>query len=440
MSHDGDGLARKDSGGRQKIQSMTEVKDSQPSQPLPPRFRIFRDVAVFLLLSLGTCYVVWQVRVQDQRMRQTLLGRARLMAGAINIGRMAELAQNPAAMAESHYVRLRGQFCILKDINSDLDVIYLLGGGADGQLQVVMSSDPGFQPDFLQPGFVYKKKPAALRQGEEKWAEAVEGPQADRHGVWMSALVPIVNPMTGEPLASLGLRVDARAWNKTLLQHVLPGVLATFILIAIVLVGARLWARRHRLGQTAPRCMLCVEPGTVLVFGVCLSLFAGWHYYQAEHWRCQESFWQLAQVKTKEMADSIRLIRSQLDALEKFMATREEVSAEEFRLFCQAFNENSLVWGWCWAPQVTVEDRARFLAEVRRRGDPAFDIWQRDRQGERRPVGEREAYYPVLYVAPHSGRQPIPGFDVYSEPLRRAGLRAAVDSGMPSATDPVGLR
>lgn len=419
---------------------MTDAQDNHRNEePLPLRHGLFRGIAVFLLLVLGTWYAVWQWRVHDGWMRQTLLSRARLMAEAINIDRMTVLAQNPEPLSEAHYARLKGQVAILKEINPDLDVVYLLGRSAEGQPYVIMSSDPGYQPDYLKPGYVYKEMPVALRQGQDKWRAAVEGPQADRQGVWMSALVPINNTMTGEPLASLGVRLDARAWNWTLMQQVLPGILTTFLLIGIILAGARLWAHRHRLGESAPRCLLCVEPATVLMFGVCLSLFAGWHFYQAEHRRCQESFWQLAQVKTKEMADSIRLIRSQLNALEKFVATREEVGAEEFRLFCQAFGENSLVWGWCWAPQVKAGELESFVAEVRRRGVPDFEIWQRNRQGERIPLDVREVHYPVLYVAPHGGRQPVTGFDVYSEPLRRAALRAAVDSGMPAASDPVGL-
>lgn len=64
---------------------------------------------------------------------------------------------------------------------------------------------------------------------------------------------------------------------------------------------------------------------------------------------------------------------------------------------------------------------AAVVQEARRDGLPDYDV---------HPPGERAQYVPILYVEPFAGRNSrVAGFDLASEPVRRAALEAARDSG-----------
>ena len=56
------------------------------------------------------------------------------------------------------------------------------------------------------------------------------------------------------------------------------------------------------------------------------------------------------------------------------------------------------------------------------------------------PAGERESYAPIIQSAPDIGRnRTLPGFDPWSDPVRRLAMEKARDSGMPAITGKVRL-
>ncbi len=82
--------------------------------------------------------------------------------------------------------------------------------------------------------------------------------------------------------------------------------------------------------------------------------------------------------------------------------------------------------------RVTPRDElAAVIERIRREGLPEYAI---------HPPGVRELYVPILYVEPFVGRNSrVAGFDMLSEPLRRAALEAARDGGEPRLTGPLEL-
>ncbi|MGO4152893.1 bifunctional diguanylate cyclase/phosphodiesterase [Cupriavidus sp. YAF13] len=63
----------------------------------------------------------------------------------------------------------------------------------------------------------------------------------------------------------------------------------------------------------------------------------------------------------------------------------------------------------------------RLVETMRREGQPGFEVY---------PLGPRDVYAPVVYVEPFAGRiTRALGFDIMSDPVRRAAAEAARDSG-----------
>jgi signal transduction histidine kinase/CheY-like chemotaxis protein len=115
------------------------------------------------------------------------------------------------------------------------------------------------------------------------------------------------------------------------------------------------------------------------------------------------------------------------------------VSRAEFhRLVANVPQRFPMIQAVEWAPRIDAADRSRF--EAAQRIDIAgFAIRERDPQGGEHPAGQRAQYYPVTYIEPLAGNEAAMGFDLASDPDRRATIERAIASGGVSATAPISL-
>ncbi|MBC9250944.1 hypothetical protein A9179_11705 [Pseudomonas alcaligenes] len=89
------------------------------------------------------------------------------------------------------------------------------------------------------------------------------------------------------------------------------------------------------------------------------------------------------------------------------------------------------IQGIGYAKRFTAEQKAALEDSVRGEGFPDFRVW---------PAGEREEYAPVLFLEPFTGRNLRAfGFDMLTEPVRRAALTQARDSGRATLSGKVRL-
>ncbi|MDE2230213.1 MAG: CHASE domain-containing protein [Alphaproteobacteria bacterium] len=91
-----------------------------------------------------------------------------------------------------------------------------------------------------------------------------------------------------------------------------------------------------------------------------------------------------------------------------------------------------------WAPRVVSASRAEFEA-AQRRELSGFQIRERDQIGRLRRAGARPEYYPIADLDPVGGKDGALGFDLASDPVRRAAVYSTVESGHVTASAPVRL-
>jgi len=129
----------------------------------------------------------------------------------------------------------------------------------------------------------------------------------------------------------------------------------------------------------------------------------------------------------------------QLDGLARFIANSHEIEAEEFANYTAPLTTNSPVGAWEWIPRVTAAERNQFEATGRAAIASDFAIWERSTTGARIPAATRASYFPVLYLAPEAPNQYALGYDIASEPTRRAMLAEAERTRLTTATAPLTL-
>ncbi|HQC53772.1 MAG TPA: hypothetical protein PLE92_11600, partial [Lentisphaeria bacterium] len=150
---------------------------------------------VFILIP-GLVYVIWAARESDQDRRNELLQRTRLLASAIDPDAIKSLRGTEEDLLNPGYHRLKLNFDIIRQAYPDLRFLYLVGKRNKDEIFFFLDNVPRDSPDGLSPGEVYHEATPAFRQAVCEATELVEGPDRDQWGVWVSVLVPIIDPQT----------------------------------------------------------------------------------------------------------------------------------------------------------------------------------------------------------------------------------------------------
>jgi PAS domain S-box-containing protein len=110
------------------------------------------------------------------------------------------------------------------------------------------------------------------------------------------------------------------------------------------------------------------------------------------------------------------------------------VEPDEFRKFVSQLdlpNHYPGIQGIGFSRRLQPDDRKQLIEQMRKAGNPDFKIW---------PEGDRSEYHTIIYLEPSDQRnQAAIGFDMTSEPVRRAAMERARDTGATTASGRVTL-
>ena len=204
-----------------------------------------------------------------------------------------------------------------------------------------------------------------------------------------------------------------------------------FVPVLLAFVGApRAAWRRRRLVVVAP---LLFGFASVVVFFV---LASGW---EVRRQSSELSF--RAEVLSRAIERQLeRYIDSGIAVAGLYRAI-DTVTQDELTTFADGVRDDRPgVLSLSWIAVVPADQRASY----ERRNAQALPteigaIWQLDSKGERARADERAVYYPLEAVAPLAASRRILGFDLGSEPVRRAALERARDRAVPTATPRIDL-
>ena len=375
-----------------------------------------RSALVLLLLLAVGGWGAWQLVARaDYKMRAALLLQAQAVAQVVNLGHVQALAGTAADLNNPNYQRLKEQLITLRATLPQCRFLYLMGRNAAGAVFFFVDSEPDISKDYSPPGQAYTEVPAEFRRAFDTKVALVVGPVPDRWGVWVSGVVPLLDPRTGGVLTVLGMDVDARDWK---LQVAAQVALPAGLLLVLALGAVTGWVvTRH---QNGPRNLAAA--GGLLAAGFLVTgIVALYAKADAEN---------DAQRKFDFAGDEIRLnILARLQACAQLLQSGAalcdasvSVEREEWRGFVQGLHlEQQLpgIQGVGFAQLVTRAQLAEHLEAIRREGFPDYQV---------KPAGARETYSVVTYLEPFTNRNLRAfGYDMLSEPRRRAALERARD-------------
>jgi len=217
--------------------------------------RAFPATAIALIVACGAG-LGWLLIVEtDRALRSQVLLQARLVAGAINAEALRTLSGTEDGAASPQYRLLKEQLAAIRAADPKCRFVYLMGQRTDGQVFFFADSEPSGSKEESPPGQIYHEiSPEDLEVFRTKTAR-VTGPARDRWGTWVTALVPLNEPLSERLMAVLGMDVDAHDWMWLVAsQAAFPnGVLLLFSLSLLVAITLALNATRRNAGRPRSR-------------------------------------------------------------------------------------------------------------------------------------------------------------------------------------------
>ncbi len=129
-----------------------------------------------------------------------------------------------------------------------------------------------------------------------------------------------------------------------------------------------------------------------------------------------------------------------LYAVEGLFASSQEIGRKEFHAFVSSIlPQVSGIRAIGWVPRVPARERTAYESAAVRDGIPNFHFIERNAQNQLVRDGKRREYFPVYYVEPFRENTFALGYDAASNPVRKAALQKARDTGAETATVRISL-
>ncbi|NLW85328.1 MAG: response regulator [Planctomycetes bacterium] len=240
-----------------------------------PRRRFLSPLKLTVLATVliaGTIFGWWTVSKARRDMENELLRHARLGAQALSVQNLRALTGKRENVSSPEYWRIKQQLAAIRSANPQYRYLYLMGRNEDKDVIALVDNVPVGDPDEWLPGTVYPEASAALRGMFDDTLPVVEGPRPDEWGVWVSALVPIVDPQTGVVMAVFGMDVEASNWEWEIAGRcAMP--MALLLMLVIGVVGALASSRRTDPSpKPVLRRLLPYLTGMVVILTACAGM------------------------------------------------------------------------------------------------------------------------------------------------------------------------
>jgi len=234
----------------------------------------------------------------------------------------------------------------------------------------------------------------------------------------------------------VGVLVLLGYWNRTAVVFgggIVPMALPTAA--AFVFLGAGLLARAKSPVLTL-RAVASLAVGFVVGLSASVALFVlvSWQ----EQSRVRGEFDRKAEAVALAFRGVVKDSVEELHNVDALFALSDSVDRRSFRTFVsQVLIRHPSIRAFAWNPHVTDRARPAIEAAARREGIRKYQFTERYPDGQLGPAGRRPEYAPVLYVEPLAAREAALGYDALSDPVRRAALEKARDTGRAAATEPI---
>jgi PAS domain S-box-containing protein len=405
-----------------------QAGEQQAIRSRAKRMHRARYLKIYLLAGLlfvfGLCACLYEIAVgRTAEFSNNLLQKALAIAEALppdDLELLSEPADDAARLRRARISRFVDSYADF----SGIDRIHVLAVDDAGLL---LPDAEGLPPC----GTLSYDSSGGLQIVRER-ASMATGFCTDARTCRISAFAPILDPKDGTVLAVLAVHEHVsrrRAFVYRSGRIPLLILLGLFVLTAIALC----FNLRRAAGSAAPtKGCLFVTAAFMLMATIGVSILS-----DREHSAdIRRDFDALTRLEARLRVEAMREIGRDLRQIAVFFESSEFVTRAEFRSLLLPLLEGHPVLACAWVPAVPAAERESFEAAVRAEGLVDFRL---------RPLPDADGaargdvLWPALYVESLSGEEDALGYELSSEPIRRAAIAETLRSGRMTASDPLSL-
>ncbi len=201
-------------------------------------------LTVCITIMVVGSFVTYETMVaKDSSMRGDLLANSKVAAIAVDADDIKALNGSTEDLNSSHYQKLKALMAEQRAAIPSARFVYLLGQLPNGTIFFFVDSEPADSPDSSPPGQIYEISSMTIDNAFNGKGDT-GGPLIDQWGTWMSGMVPIKDPDTGNVIAVLGMDISASHWMENTIESGLVPGLTAILLTTIVAIFFTLQERR----------------------------------------------------------------------------------------------------------------------------------------------------------------------------------------------------
>ncbi|MDD2371292.1 MAG: EAL domain-containing protein [Firmicutes bacterium] len=210
------------------------------------RIVVIFSIIVMLLISGMYLRFAWN-RYQDNASKEAIM-LAQSLGALIVPEQVSELTGSSEDEDKQVYSINKSKLFKLVKTNNPIKFAYLMGQ-KDNNIVFLIDSEENDSPDHSPPGQVYSEADAELFNIFKSGNTILSAPSTDRWGTWISALVPILDPVSGKVIAVFGIDYSASEWNDKLWIQMIPDITIILSMLALLFILLNYRSQRLRLKE-----------------------------------------------------------------------------------------------------------------------------------------------------------------------------------------------
>jgi len=172
----------------------------------------------------------------------------------------------------------------------------------------------------------------------------------------------------------------------------------------------------------------------VVVVGIALSILAYATVRQYRSDQAHAAFSGQATGYTNLIVDGFSRVIFTIESVGAFYNASSAITPTQFAEYSAPLLDRfPTITALGWVPRITQDGRAEF-ERVAQQDFPGFRITEVGPDKNLMTATPRPVHFPVLLIHPYVGNEAARGFDLYSDPIRRAAIDAAIEHGRTTST------
>ncbi|NLN45890.1 MAG: hypothetical protein GX153_04885 [Clostridiaceae bacterium] len=166
-----------------------------PRSPVPPGKHLLRIAAfVLLVAAIGISYLWYSLHRYERIAAAEVTMLAESLEAVMHPEHIARLSGSSDDLDNPDYEITKASLIRMVQTTNPIHFAYLLSE-RDGQLIILMDSELPDSPDYSPPGQLYSEASEVYRLPFRTGQTTLTPPTRDRWGEWISALVPVRDPV-----------------------------------------------------------------------------------------------------------------------------------------------------------------------------------------------------------------------------------------------------